>query len=84
MEYQVKLKPRAEKELNSLSRKDYRKILAVLTGLAKDPFTGKKLEGEYKGYYSTRAWPYRIIYQILKKELIVFVIRVGQRQGIYK
>ncbi|MBN2198142.1 type II toxin-antitoxin system RelE/ParE family toxin [Candidatus Wolfebacteria bacterium] len=84
MEYQLRLKPRAEKELNSLSRKDYYKILTVLTGLAKNPFSGKKLEGEYRGYYSTRAWPYRIIYQAFKKELIVLIIYIGHRQGVYK
>lgn len=84
MEYQLKIKPRAEKDLNNLPRKDYYKILAVLTRLAKDPFSGKKLEGEYRGYYSIRAWPYRVIYQILKKELVVLVIRIGQRQGVYK
>lgn len=84
MKYRVELKPRAEKELNKLPQRDYYRIITALVGLAIDPFVGKKLEGKYKDCYSLRVWPYRIIYQINKKELLVFVIRIGHRQGIYK
>lgn len=84
MEYQVKLKSRAEKELNNLQRKDYYRVIAALTGLRANPFSGKKLEGEYKGYHSIRVWPYRIIYQIYKKEFLIFIIRISHRQGVYK
>lgn len=84
MGYRVKLKPRAEKELNNLPQKDYYRVIEVIASLAANPFSGKKLEGEYKGYYSIRVWPHRIIYQIYKKELLIFVIRIGHRQGVYK
>jgi len=84
MRYHVKLRPKAEQELNSLSRKDYYRIVAALINLANNPFVGKKLKGKYKDYCSLRIWPYRIIYQIYKKSLTVFVIRIGHRQGIYK
>lgn len=83
MKYQVRLRSKAEKELNNLPRKDYYKIIAALAHLAGDPFVGKKLGGKYKYCFSLRIWPYRIIYQIYKKELLVFVIRIGHRQGIY-
>jgi mRNA interferase RelE/StbE len=81
--YQLKIKPRAEKELNNLPKKDYRKILFAFTYLAKDPYIGKKMKGKCDGYYTYRVWPYRIIYMILEKEPIVLVIRIGHRQGIY-
>ncbi len=84
MKYRVKLKPRAEKELNKLPQRDYYRIITALVGLAIDPFVGKKLEGKYKDCYSLRVWPYRIIYQINKKELLVFVIQIGHRQRIYR
>ena len=84
MRYQVKLKSRAEKELNSLPKRDYYRVIIALVGLAADPFVGKKLEGKYKDYYSLRVWPHRIIYQINKRELLVFVIRIGHRRGIYR
>jgi len=55
-----------------------------LDEIALDPFVGKKLKGEYENQYSYRVWPYRIIYEIRKNELVVLVIRVGHRQGVYK
>jgi len=84
MKYRIKLTPRAEKELNSLPRKDYYKVITALVGLAIDPFIGKKLEGKYKDYYSIRVWPHRIIYQINKKELLVFIVRIRHRRGSYR
>lgn len=83
MEYQLRIKPRAEKELKRIPKKDYYRILSAFTILSRDPFIGKKMKGKYKDYYNYRVWPYRIIYQIRKKELVVLVIRVGHRQGIY-
>jgi len=54
-----------------------------LIELAKNPYLGKKLEGELRDFYSLRVWPYRIIYQIIKNELIVFVVQIKHRQGVY-
>ena len=84
MKYRVRIKPKAKTELNNIPKRDYYRVITLLVGLAGDPFIGKKLRGKYKNCYSIRVWPYRIIYQIYKKELLVFVIRIGHRQGIYK
>lgn len=84
MEFQVRIKPSAQKELNKLAKADCYKILAAFSLIAKNPFIGKKLDGEYRGYYSYRVWPYRIIYAVYKKELLVLIIRVKHRQGAYK
>ena len=84
MRYQIKFKPRAQKELQKIPQKDKNRILTSIVGLTQDPFIGKKLKGDYEGYYSIRVWPYRIIYSILNKELLVIVIRIGHRQGVYR
>jgi mRNA interferase RelE/StbE len=81
--YRLKIKPSARKELKKLPQNDYCRILAAFDLIAKDPFLGKKLEGEHKGRRSFRVWPYRIIYAILEEELLVLVISVGHRQGVY-
>lgn len=83
MVYSVKLKPKAEKALNKIPRKDYYRILTALAGLAGNPFVGKKLEGKYKDDRSIRVWPYRIVYKIYKDLLLILVIRIGHRQGVY-
>jgi len=84
MKYQIKFKPKAQKELEKIPQKEKNRILASIVGLAQDPFIGEKLKGEYDGYYSIRVWPFRIIYGIFTKELLVIVIRIGHRQGVYK
>jgi len=84
MEYQVRIKPSVDKKLKSLAKADYYRILTAFTVLSKDPFVGKKMEGEYKNCYSYRVWPYRIVYQIYKKALIILVIRIRHRQGAYQ
>ncbi|MEA2097956.1 MAG: type II toxin-antitoxin system RelE/ParE family toxin [Patescibacteria group bacterium] len=84
MEFQIRTKPSVEKELNKFTKADYYKILAAFTVLSKNPFMRKKMRGEYRECYNYRVWPYRIIYQVYKKELVILIIRVGHRQGVYK
>jgi len=83
MNYRITVKPSAEKELEKIENKDRKRILEALWHLSADPFLGKKLAGEYHGYYSLRVWPYRIIYTVLRKKLLVVVIKIGHRQGVY-
>jgi addiction module RelE/StbE family toxin len=82
--YQLRLKPSAEKRLARLPDKEHYRVGLALAGLSINPFIGKKLHGEYQGYYSIRVWPYRIIYTILKQELFVIVVGIGHRQGVYQ
>ena len=83
MDYIVRIKPSAEKELKKLPKKDYYRIISAIVAISGNPFAGKKLEGEYRGCRSLRIWPYRIIYRIYQKELLVIIIRIGHRQGVY-
>lgn len=82
--YRVILKERAAKNLNKLDDRYKNKIIKALTYLKSEPFLGKPLQGELKGLYSLKVWPYRIIYKIYQNELIIFVISVSHRQGAYK
>ena len=83
MMYKVEIEKRVRKQILKLPRTYQLKVYNAIYNLAGDPFQGKKLEGELKGQYSIRVWPYRIIYQIYKKELIISVIDVWHRQGVY-
>ncbi|MCX6713107.1 MAG: type II toxin-antitoxin system RelE/ParE family toxin [Candidatus Vogelbacteria bacterium] len=55
------------------------RIREALREIVADPFSGKKLDGKHKGEYSARVWPYRIIYKIYKKELLILIIDVDHR-----
>lgn len=82
--YKVLLKRNAEKELNKIPGLFKDRIVKALFQLQEDPFFGKPLLGKLHGFYSLRVWPYRIIYTIYKKELVVFVVAVAHRQKAYK
>lgn len=84
MKYQVVLPRRAQRDLDKIEIKHRGKVLESLVILAKDPYVGKKLSGKFKECWSYRVWPYRIIYKILKGELVVLIIRIDQRKGAYR
>lgn len=83
MAWEIRLEKRAQKELDKIPPQYQKKILAILPIIAEDPFIGKKLGGELAGLYSYCVWPYRIIYKIYKKILLVVILRIGHRQGVY-
>lgn len=82
--YKIELTKKAQKQLVKLPKDFQVKIRSKIVILSKNPFAGKPLEGERKGQYSLRVWPYRIIYLILKQKLIIEIIDVHHRQGAYK
>ena len=83
MAYTVVVPKRVQKRLNKIDSRYRKKINLALLALAGDPFIGKKLEGDHRGQWSISVWPYRIVYEIYDRKLIVLVIRVGHRQGVY-
>ena len=83
MQYELRFKPSAEKEIEKIDSRYKPRILEAIVSIRQDPYVGKKLEGERKGEWSYRVWPYRIIYKIYKSELLIIIIHVGHRQGVY-
>lgn len=83
MLYRVIVPKKVQRELAKIDNRYRQRILAVLAILSHDPYRGKKLEGDHTGEWSYRVWPYRILYRIKKSALIILIIRIGHRQGIY-
>lgn len=58
-----------------------------LPKLSENPFCGKPLTGELRGYLSYsltyQGTEYRIIYEIQKDRLIVLIIMIGSCENIY-
>lgn len=84
MKYQVIVPKKVQREIDKIDNRFRSKIIAALTILSGNPFLGKKLEGDYKGNWSFRVWPYRIIYRIENKKMIVLIVKVGHCGGVYK
>ncbi|MBI2384915.1 MAG: type II toxin-antitoxin system RelE/ParE family toxin [Elusimicrobia bacterium] len=86
--YKVELSRQAEKDLERVFRSDkklYQRFVAALGTIARDPIAeGKPLHGELKGLRSHRFGSYRILYEIRRGELLVLVIDLGHRRGIYE
>ena len=83
MGYQLVVPKSVQKEIEKIDNRYKQRILAALVSLEKDPFLGKKLGGARKYERSYEVWPYRIIYHIKESELIILVVKVGHRQGVY-
>lgn len=82
--FKVLMRGQAQKNLLKIPKPWQVRIIEAVDGLVTDPFTGEKLWGEMRGKYKIRVWPYRIIYEVLPKEKLVYVLRIDHRQGVYK
>lgn len=83
MLFLVALKAGAQKALSALPQRKKDKITVLLTVIARDPYTGKKLQGNNTDYYSVRIWPYRMVYRVVKEKSLVVVSYIGYRKDVY-
>jgi len=84
MTYCLVIDKKAQKEIFRLSLKDILRIQAGIQKILNNPFAGKKLSGKLQGAYSIRVWPFRILYKIQQKKLVIVVIKVVHRKEAYK
>jgi len=84
MAYKVTLKKRAIKALVNINEPYYSNIKKVIYSLADNPrpIGYKKLKG--REGFRIRVGDYRIIYDVYDDVLIVNVIDLGHRKGIYQ
>lgn len=82
--YNVRIKRSAAKELEAIPPKDRKRIARRIEGLAAEPRPQgcEKLSGEEK--YRLRQGAYRILYEIVDQELIVTVVKIGNRRDVYR
>ena len=85
MAYRIEIKRSARKEMQTLPRRDQRRIAATIEALAEKPRpTGvRKIIGA-DDLYRLRVGDYRVVYQICDRKLIVIIIRVAHRKDIYR
>ncbi|MGV2918461.1 type II toxin-antitoxin system RelE family toxin [Streptomyces alfalfae] len=87
MKYAFRFTAAAQRQLRAISRPDAMRILTALTALGDDPCRQdadvKKLTGP-SGLYRLRVGSYRVAYQINDGELVVLVVKVGDRRDVYR
>jgi len=82
--YTAFLTKKAKKQLDRLSNEVAKPIIEAIKGLEENPRPAgykklKKREG-----YRIRTGNYRVIYNILDKQLFIEIITLGHRKDIYK
>lgn len=83
MPYTIILSKKAQKQLDKLSDQIAEDIISAILSLEDNPrpVGCKKLKN--RDGYRIRAGNYRIIYDIIDKELLVDIITLGHRKDIY-
>ncbi|MFF7246799.1 type II toxin-antitoxin system RelE/ParE family toxin [Embleya sp. NPDC008237] len=87
MKYAFRFTTAAQRQLRAIDRPAAMRILAALTALGDDPYREdadiKKLTGP-SGLYRLRVGNYRIAYDVRDGELVILVVKVGDRRDDYR
>ncbi len=89
MVWRLEFDPAAQRELGKLDRQVARRILAFLherVATLEDPRSiGEALKGSALGeYWKYRIGDWRVICEIKDKEIVIVVLRVGNRREVYR
>ena len=87
MKYAFRFTATAQRQLRTIDRTSAMHILTALTRLGDDPYREdadvKKLAGQ-EGLYRLRVGDFRVAYQIDNGQLIILVVKVGNRRDVYR
>jgi mRNA interferase RelE/StbE len=87
--YRIEFKTSAHKEIQRLPRIIQVKILDTMRLLAASPFSPllpiRKMEGASNdNRFRLRIGKYRVVYEVQKDRVVIFVIRIGHRKDVYR
>ncbi|MFE1767464.1 type II toxin-antitoxin system RelE/ParE family toxin [Streptomyces angustmyceticus] len=87
MKYAFRFTAAAQRQLRAIDRPAAMRILAALTALGDDPYREdadiKKLTGP-SGLYRLRVGSYRVAYRVEDGELLILVVKIGDRRDVYR
>lgn len=85
MTWRVVFSPAAQRQLRKLPGEAHRRVLAAGLLLAEDPRPrgAIRLAGTSEGW-RVRVGDYRILYEIIAKEVLVQIVRVAHRREVYR
>ncbi|MEV8452582.1 type II toxin-antitoxin system RelE/ParE family toxin [Streptomyces sp. NPDC052095] len=87
MKYAFRFTTAAQRQLRAIDRPAAMRVLAALTALGDDPYREdadvKKLAGP-SGLYRLRVGTYRVAYRVEDGELVILVVKVGDRRDVHR
>lgn len=83
MKYSIEVKRSVVKALKKIPRQDQVKIAKRVKKLSYEPRPPDCLRLADSSYYRVRRGIYRIIYDIQDAQLIIVILKVGHRKGVY-
>ena len=87
MKYAFRFTSAAQRQLRAIDRPAAMRILAALTALGEDPYREdadvEKLTGP-SGLYRLRVGNYRVAYRVEDGELLILVVKVGDRRDVHR
>ncbi len=83
MAYNIVYKKSVQRDLKKLSKAEAHRVLnQIEEELSKNAETYPVLKGQFAGLRKYRVGDYRVIYAILRED--VLVLRIGHRKDVYK
>jgi mRNA interferase RelE/StbE len=85
MRYALEFTASALREFRALDRPLQRRVAEKATALCEDAFPpgSKKLKGQADHFW-IRVGDYRVIYRIDGNRVVIVVVRIGHRRGVYR
>ena len=84
MTFRVRYTEEAAKRIGKLDKAVKERVRKAIERLSEHPELGKRLTGLLSDRWSYRVGDWRILYKIRKSELVVLVLTVGHRRGVYE
>ena len=82
--YELSVRQSVRKDVERIPRKDLTRILDKIEALRDEPRPPGSVKLSGREYYRIRQGDYRIVYEVQDEVLIIVLIKVGHRRGVYK
>ena len=83
---EVEFSNAARRDMRRLDKHVAHRILSRLLWFAENvnDITPLPMKGEWAGFFKLRIGDYRVLYDMIDEERVIFVLRAGHRREIYR
>ena len=84
-EYSIEVSATAERQIKKLTKRDQQRVINVIKQLGVEPRPrGCRKLRAYDDIYRVRTGVFRILYSVEDCRLLVLVLKIGHRKGVYR